>query len=339
MCVIMALATYGSGEAAAGGWPAPRGPYLGQQPPGDEPQVFAPGLLGTGLFTRDVALTPDGQELYFTVVVGSYDYTAIAGTRVRGGRWTAPEVLPFSGDPAVMDAEPFVTADGKHLFFLSNRPRPGRPAGDRNQDIWVVDRVGERWGGAPRHLGAPVDTDDEEYFPSLTRDGTLYFTRAGKGQPSAIWRARPAAGGFAAPERLPDTVNAGKEHFNAFVAPDESYLLLSITGRPDAIGRSDYYVCFRTPGDAWSAPVNLGPKINVAGGTGYAPYVSPDGRHLFFMSKRLRPELLENGRVSYGRLVQWLGQVETGNPTTYWVAATLLDRLRQAAGSGGPNPP
>ena len=33
-----------------------RGPYLGQEPPGLEPQIFAPGIVSTGLATRDVAL-------------------------------------------------------------------------------------------------------------------------------------------------------------------------------------------------------------------------------------------------------------------------------------------
>lgn len=330
-CLLLAAAVSGAGPAAPAPWPSPAGPYLGQAPPGDEPALFAPGLLATGIFTRDVAMTPDGKELCFTVVVGGYDYTAIALTRVRDGRWTAPEVLPFSGDPEIMDAEPFLTADGKQLYFLSNRPRPGKGPEDHNQDIWVADRAGDGWG-EPRNLGSPVDTEDEEFFPSLTRDGTIYFTRSkAGGKDSAIWRARRQGQGFAAPERLPAEVNAGTGHFNAFVAPDESYLLLSITGRKDAIGRTDYYVSFRSADDRWTGPVNLGPKVNQPQGMGFSPYVSPDGRLFFFMSKRLSPDMLEKGRLSYSRLAALLGRAETGNPTTYWMSARFLEGLRPAA--------
>ena len=47
------------------------GPYLGQTPPGLEPQIFAPDIITlpnrsewTGSFT------PDGQEFYFTISKG-----------------------------------------------------------------------------------------------------------------------------------------------------------------------------------------------------------------------------------------------------------------------------
>ena len=55
----------GTGDVAAPSFPTLRGPYLGQELPGLEPRLFAPGMVSTGLATRDVAMTPDGNELYF----------------------------------------------------------------------------------------------------------------------------------------------------------------------------------------------------------------------------------------------------------------------------------
>ncbi len=46
------------------------GDYLGQPLPGDTPEVFAPGIVTRGRYTRDVAMTPDGSELYFGVMLG-----------------------------------------------------------------------------------------------------------------------------------------------------------------------------------------------------------------------------------------------------------------------------
>ena len=43
---------------------------------------------------------------------------------------------------------------------------------------------------------------------------------------------------------------------------------------------------FRTPEDVWSEPINMGERINAAEGAEWSPYVSPDGKYLFFMTSR-----------------------------------------------------
>ena len=50
---------------APGGFADRTGPYLGETPPGLTPELFATGLVSTGGFERDVAITPDSQEIYF----------------------------------------------------------------------------------------------------------------------------------------------------------------------------------------------------------------------------------------------------------------------------------
>ena len=191
-----------------------------------------------------------------------------------------------------------------------------------------MDRQGERWG-EPYNLGAPVDSDDNEYFPSLTNDGTIYFTRAKRGErENVIYRSRLVDGKYQEPVRLPAQVNAGTTRFNAFIAPDESYLLLTVIGRPDAIGRSDYYVVFRNPDDSWSEPVNLGQPINRPGGMGYSPYVSPDGKYLFFMSVRPRTDLISTERVTRARLLGLWDEPGNGLADTYWVDAKVIESLR-----------
>ena len=49
-------------------FPELTGEYLGQTPPGDTPQLFAPGIVSTGMYARDIAMTPDGTELYYCVM-------------------------------------------------------------------------------------------------------------------------------------------------------------------------------------------------------------------------------------------------------------------------------
>jgi hypothetical protein len=318
--------------ADTGGDAFPRltGPYLGQTPPGAEPEPFAPGIVASGLSVRDMAMTPDGREMYWTCSVGSFAFCAILGARQReDGSWTEPEVVPFAADPASREFEPFVTPDGRRFFFVSDRPADdtGNPAG--SEDIWYAEREGDGWG-EPVNLGAPVNGPTGEYFPSLTRDGTLYFTRQlpGTGE-NVIMRSRPVDGGWSEPERLPDEVNAGRARYNAFVAPDESYLILTVFGLPDTRGSADYYICFRDEDDAWSSPVNLGDTINTASGREHAPYLSPDGRFFFFMrSSAGTPQELGFETLTRRTLQRLHGESRNGSSDTWWVDAAFLQELR-----------
>ena len=310
--------------------PGASGAYLGQSPPGDTPVLFAPGIVSTGMLDRDIAMMPDGSEIYFGVAGPAYAFSAIMVTRrLPDGRWTAPEVAPFVAPYPARDLEAAISPDGKRLYFLSDRPPAGSDGPYGNSDIWVVDRTGGGWG-EPYNLGAPVCSADQEYFPSVTRDGTLYFTRQKKGERgNFIYRSRLVDGKYAEPEKLPGQVNAGPAQFNAFVAPDESYLIVAIVGRPDAIGRSDYYVCFRSTDDSWSEPVNLGPKINVPDAEGYSPYVTPDGKYFFFMSNRSAGlEQMRGRRLSRTETQRIHTSPGNGSADTYWVEAAFIEALR-----------
>ena len=314
------------------GGPVPRftdrtGPYLGEKPPGPTPQLFASGLVSTGGFERDLAITPDGRELYFGISGPSYQYTSVVVTRIVDGHWTEPEVVPGLDDSRYLNLEPALAPDGRTLFFLSTRLDEAAGGAAGNQDIWFMTRGPGGWS-APRNLGAPVNSALAEYFPSVTLDGTLYFTREEAGtRASHIWRARRDGDRYRAPEKLPARVNSGRSHYNAFVAPDESYLIVPIDGRPDSIGGCDYYVVFRTPDDRWSEPVNLGPAINTKGSQEFSPYVSPDGKYFFFMSSRMeRPD-----RLTYTLFRSLHDRPANGNADIYWVDAAFIHAQRRAA--------
>ena len=303
------------------------GPYLGEKPPGMTPEVFAPGLVSTGGFERDVAITPDGGEIYFALAGPAYQYTTIVVTRLVDGRWTEPAILPGLDDPRYLHLEPALSVDGNTLYFLSTRPDTAAGGTAGNQDIWFLARTPGGWS-APRNLGPPVNTALPEYFPSLTRDGTIYFTREEAGsRVSSIWRARRAGSGYREPEKLPPQVNSGRSHFNAFVAPDEGYLIVPIEGRADSIGGCDYYVVFRTPDDRWSQPINLGPAVNTKGSQEFSPYVSPDGKYFFFMSSR--PAVPD--RLTFRLFRNLHDRPGNGNADIYWVDAGLVTSLRAKA--------
>ncbi len=313
-------------------FPLLRGPYLGQTPPGEIPQVFAPGIVSTGTYERDIAMTPDGAEIYYGLVVGRH--AVIMQTRLVDDRWTEPQIAPFSRDPRHMTLEPHISPDGQRFFFLSTRPPGGGSVPDSqvgewvNQDIWVMDRTDDGWS-EPYNLGPPVNSDQPEFFPSVTLDGTLYFTREEpEPRASLIYRSRLVDGRYLEPERLPREVNSTDQQYNAFIAPDERYIVLGVFGREDAIGGTDYYVVFRNQDDTWSRPVNLGDRINRARGAEWSPYVSPDGKYFFFMSTRPRAGSTLPEALTADHLRRWHDEPGNGNPDIYWVDAGFIDALR-----------
>jgi hypothetical protein len=303
------------------GPPPVTGPYVGQGLPGAEARLFAPGFVSTGLAERDVTMTPDGNELYFSAQVGERGhFIAIVFTRQVEGRWTSPEVAPFSGQH--LDIEPHISPDGRRLFFASNR--------GGNMDIWVAEREDDGWG-EPSNLGPPVNTEGDEFFPSVTRDGTIYYTGPDESGAEAIFRARPVTDGdgYAKPELLPEQVNSGQARFNAFVAPDESFLIVPMYGREDSLGGVDYYVVFRSDDDRFSDPINLGPAVNSATGNEWSASLSPDGEALFFMASRSNIEDHHApAPMSYADILDLHSAPMNGNSDIWWIDASVIATLR-----------
>ncbi|HUS85764.1 MAG TPA: hypothetical protein VMW76_00875 [Bacteroidales bacterium] len=301
------------------------GPFLGCKLPGNEPELFAPGIVTGGYMTRDIAISPDGNEIYFGTRISKY-YTILVTRRGERG-WSRPEVMQHMEDPEYMNIEPALSYDGDKFYFLSNRPMSGNEPG--GQDIWVMDRLGDGWG-EPCNLGLPVNTDLPEFYPSLTMDGTIYFTRNETGsQTSYIYRSRMVDGLLQEPERLPEQVNCGQNHYNAFVAHDESYIIVPVVGRDDSFGGTDYYIVFRDQDDNWSEPQNMGNKINTEDGLEYSAYVTRDSRYIFFMSRRFMDLGSEN--LTFNLLQGLYNQPESGNPSIYWMEASIIDSLRGKA--------
>jgi len=307
-------------------FPILKGNYFGQATPANSPELFAPGIISNGMYNRDMAMTPEGDEIYFSLASGKY--ALILFSKLENGKWTEPAVAPFSGSREWLDFEPFITPDGKKFMFLSTRPKPGfepKP-GWSYQDIWVMDREGDHWG-EPYNLGEPINTDQPEYFPSVTKNGTLYFTRGVTGtRESNIFRSKLVEGKYQEPEKLPEVVNSMKTQFNAFISPDEDYLIVCVPDKKDAIGTTDYYISFRDDEDHWSDMINMGTPINAKKATASSPYVSPDGNYFFFGSTRDADTA--TGPYVYKDLLSAYTKPENGSSDIYWISTEVLDDLR-----------
>jgi hypothetical protein len=243
-------------------------------------------------------------------------------------------VASFASDLRYFHFEPCLSADGKRMLFLSTRPTVGEEAkpGWANQNIFAADRKGDGTWGEPYDLGAPVNTTDNEFFPSLTRDGTLYYTHAKRGGNVVIVRSRLVGGRYQEPDTLPAAVNGKGTPYNAFIAPDESYLIACVDGRTDLPQPGPrYMVFFRGADDTWSEGVDLGGRVPMQGGNAGSPYVSPDGRYLFFGSSQAREfPAPGSGPLTFRALREQYFLTRNGNMDIYWMDASFLDTLRRA---------
>ncbi len=307
---------------------APKGKYMGQAPPGMEAKVFAPGFISTGLGERDAAFTPDLKEFYYTLTLSSV--LAIAVTRQDGtGQWPPPEVASFSG--IYQDFEPFISAGGKRFLFCSTRPLPGQDKPDGASNIWVMERKGGKSGkgwSEPRPIGPPINGKGGVYYPSLTLDHTLYFSRREAPRKEAVYRSRLKDGTYMEPERLPESVNIPQPHFNPCIAPDESFIVVPVAGMKDSLGRGDYYVFFRNADDTWSKPINPGKGVN-SPGMEMCPAFSPDGKYFFFNRTVGISPLPAGKRWTYGGLVDTAASWGNGNSNIYWVDIEVIKKLRK----------
>jgi Tol biopolymer transport system component len=293
------------------------GPYLGQQPPGATPELF----LATSLGERDTAWTPDGTELYFSIWERRHGYLA---TRAEGpAGWSEPAFAPFSL-PRYPELEPFITADGQWLYFISKRPLPdGGEPDDFN--LWRAPRIDEGWG-APELLPDPVSSEHEEFYPSLTTGGDLYFTsdRPGGLGGEDIWRTRWTGDGWAEPENLGPSVNSPGPEFNSLIAPDGSWLIFGSVREGD-VGGGDLHIAFRGRDGGFLPSVNMGEPVN-SGALDYCPALSPDGSILFFTSSRV-PEG-DPDPATLDELEALANGPSNGRDNIWWVSSRVIEDLR-----------
>jgi len=234
-----------------------------------QPAVFTPGVVSTDADEFAPSFTPDGKSVYF-----SADDEIYFSKKIKG-KWQKRVVAGFSG--RWHDMDPFVSPDGKKLFFSSYRPLDGadQSAPQKFAHIWYVEHIsGDEWS-TPHHLGAPVNMDGiNNYAPSVSKSGTLCFfsPRRDARYARKSYYARLINDSYEEPKPL---LLNDADVKDTYIAPDESYLLFTCG--------ADIYISYRN-NTGWSRGKKLGANIN-NGKSNAAPYVSPDGKTLYYCSE------------------------------------------------------
>jgi Tol biopolymer transport system component len=287
--------------------------------PPQQASLLAEGFISTFMNERDFALSPDGTEIYFTISTPQSVFQTIVMCKREKKGWSKPVVVSFGGK--FSDLEPAFSADGKKLYFASNRPLSGNQPKDF--DIWVTERVDTGWS-EPKNLGTPINTQADEFYPSVARNGNLYFTSQyehGVGREDifvAAWKNNQ----FEKPVALDTAINSKGYEFNAFVDPDEKFLLFTGYGRKDDAGRGDLYISMKDAAGNWQPARNL----NFLNSTrlDYCPYVSPDKKVLFFTSERAPHATSFEAQTSYEQIRKMNTATLNGNGNIYWIAFDVI---------------
>lgn len=272
--------------------------YLGQNPPGNTPVIFAPNILSlSDRYEFGCTFSTDGKEMFFGV--DNAGVMEIHHTRLEEGSWTAQRKL-FADSPFSHN-DPMYSPDEKQLFFISNRPLDPKDSA-KDVDIWYVNLEG--YGVSdPINVGSPINTPVDEYFVSFTREGKMYFSTRdqsdnAQGYSFDIYCAEYNNGRYQQPVKLPETINTHRYEADVFVAPDESYLIFCAIRR-NGLGRGDLYISFKNEEGGWTEAKNMGETINSKNHE-LCPYVSTDGKYFFY----------------------------TSNEDIYWVSTEVFDKYR-----------
>jgi OmpA-OmpF porin, OOP family len=94
------------------------------------------------------------------------------------GRWTRPLELGEEINTKYSETTPFLSADGKTLYFSSDRP-----GGQGSQDIYMTRRLDDTWQHwrKPQNLGTPINTEEYDAYYSIAAKGDYAYFMSGKG--------------------------------------------------------------------------------------------------------------------------------------------------------------
>ncbi len=248
-------------------FPKLNGPYMGQTPPGNTPELFMPGIVSARFdHHTPIVFSPDGNEAYWTEA-GPADW-CVMGMRQINGQWTPPR------RSTIMQSEPSFSTDGQKLFFNSwKNPQTG--TGGDKENIWVMERSDSGWSD-PAPLGEGVNGIQVHFHHSVDSVGNLYFSDYGQMYVSLFRN-----------EHYQDAVDLAVHHKNEthqgnspFISPHGDYVLFTVH---HGLRGSHIVIAFLQTDGSWTDRISLGDTIN-SGRLYESARVSPDGKYLFFVS-------------------------------------------------------
>ena len=175
--------------------------------------------LQSGVFDGPFCFTPDGNQIYFTRNIETGKRTRRSGGSENnygifiadrlGETWA--NTRPFEhNDPLWKTAHPFISSDGKYLFFASDMP-----GGSGGSDIYMCEWLNGRWS-VPVNLGSEVNSRGADLYPCFSQTQELFFASDRNGGYGGldIYSSRLSFGSWSEPLLLPEPLNSSSNDFS-----------------------------------------------------------------------------------------------------------------------------
>mgnify|MGYP000844656102 CR=1 FL=1 len=235
--------------------------YLGQTPPGNTPQIFNLAV-SSGSFTAErIAITPDGTEIYYSVVKKYYPTSGdtIKCYRYENNQWNGPFNL-FNNY-----LSPGLSKTGDTLFFENNIVPYQTMLSYKNGTGWST----------PQRI---LNNLNSAHYLQTVHSGNYYISsNVSTGLGASDWCQLFLNNTDSSAISLGKPVSNSADNLDFFIARDESYIILA---------KGDLEISFKKTDGGWTNPKKLSNEINFGAGM-WAPYVSNDNKYLFYSTGTL----------------------------------------------------
>ena len=277
------------------------------------PELFLPGIISSGSNDMDITFDLINGELYFSRS-GPDWFSSILYMKKIMDEWEGPFVASSKNmNEAIY---PFISPNGNELYF------------DYGGDIYMVIRDKGVWINQKR-IDSVINTESRESFASVSLNGNLYFTSDRESSIGGmdIYFSEFKNGNYLPPINLGDSINSKYHEFHACISPDEKYIIFD-SPRSGGYGGNDLYISFRKGKNEWSEAINMGYLINTEM-SDMRPYISPDGKYLFFCSMRSIPQVYnKDQKLTYEKFMQRIENPGNGSQDIYWVSIKIIEDLK-----------
>ncbi len=189
----------------------------------------------------------DKQKVYFTrnnFINHDADYSfekvlkqGIFFRDVKEGKWENDQAFKYNNSEYDV-AHPAISIDGKRLYFASNMP-----GGKGGMDLYVCESTGVDQWSSPKNVES-LNTDGDEMFPYMDKNGFLYFASNGLGGLGGLDIFRSTnhgkGGGFTTPLNIGSPINSSYDDFGLVYGKEENKGYFT-SNRPEGKGMDDIW--------------------------------------------------------------------------------------------------
>lgn len=178
------------------------------------------------------SISADGKTMVYTAcgMAGGKGSCDIYITYKVGNQWIKPKNLGSPVNSRHWESQPSLSADGRTLYFVSNRP-----GGFGKKDIWMSTLTDTNTWTPPVNLGETINTKDEEESPFIHADGkTLFFStdgHYGMGKKDMFVTQRHANGSWRTPVNMGYPLNTHSK---------ESHIVVNAAGTKGYFASNQY---------------------------------------------------------------------------------------------------